>query len=207
MGIGTNSPLANLDVRTAGKSGVIGVLLSNGAISSSEVHRWTIRMGRSFSYPNRTLDFGMVSDDFGQNPAFYVAPKGVEVFRVTEDGNVGIGTTTPTEKLEVNGAIRAREVKLETTNWPDYVFEPGYELESLEEIEKFIQSESHLPEIPSAEEIEANGVQLGEMNKLLLKKIEELTLHTIAQQKLIEAQSKMLEEQIERIHKLEKKDN
>ena len=98
-------------------------------------------------------------------------------------GNVGIGTTTPSNKLEVNGTIRSTEVKVEAGPWPDYVFEPDYDLRSLEETEAYIKANKHLPEVPSAGEMEANGVQLGEMNRLLLKKIEELTLHQIALQK------------------------
>ncbi|WP_420319187.1 hypothetical protein [Ekhidna sp.] len=108
-------------------------------------------------------------------------------------GNVGIGTTTPSHKLEVNGTIRSQEVKVEATNWPDYVFEPDYNLRTLEETEAYIQSNKHLPEIPSAKEMEANGVQLGEMNMLLLKKIEELTLHTIEQEKRLSAQQKEID--------------
>ena len=98
---------------------------------------------------------------------------------VSVRGKLGIGTTTPTEKLEVNGTIRSKEVKVEAAPWPDYVFEPNYKLRSLEEIEKFIKSEKHLPEVPSSAEVEENGIALGEMNALLLKKIEELTLHLI----------------------------
>lgn len=111
-----------------------------------------------------------------------------------KSGELGIGTTNPSEKLEVNGTIRSKEVKVEASPWPDYVFEPDYELASLEEIEKFIQSEKHLPEIPSAEEIEANGVQLGEMNMLLLKKIEELTLHQIEMMKIINQQQQKIDQ-------------
>ena len=99
-------------------------------------------------------------------------------------GDVGIGTTNPDSKLTVKGNIHAEEVKVDlSVPGPDYVFEPTYDLKSLEEIEKFIKSEKHLPEIPSAKEMEANGVQLGEMNMLLLKKIEELTLHLIEKDK------------------------
>lgn len=95
------------------------------------------------------------------------------------NGNLGIGTTMPKERLSVNGKIRAHEIKVETANWPDYVFEDDYKLMSLAELEKYIKTNKHLPEIPTAIEVKQNGIELGEMNRLLLKKIEELTLHLI----------------------------
>jgi len=96
------------------------------------------------------------------------------------NGNLGLGTTdTKGFKLAVNGKIRAQEIKVEATNWPDYVFEEGYDVGKLEELESYIKAYKHLPEMPGAKEVESNGVDLGEMNKLLLKKIEELTLHLI----------------------------
>lgn len=99
-------------------------------------------------------------------------------------GNVGIGTNSPgSYKLAVNGNIRAKEIKVETTNWPDYVFTDGYKILSLKEIESYIQLNGHLPNIPSAQEIEMSGVDLGEMNRLLLEKIEELTLYAIQQER------------------------
>jgi len=101
-------------------------------------------------------------------------------------GNVGIGTLDPKERLSVNGKIRAHEIKVETANWPDYVFAKDYRLPSLRETEKHIKEKGHLPGIPSAEEVKANGVNLGEMNTKLLKKIEELTLHLIEQNKQFE---------------------
>jgi len=108
-------------------------------------------------------------------------------------GNVGIGTTNPgTYKLAVNGKIRAKEIKVET-GWADYVFKEDYNLPTLAEVEKHIKEKGHLPNIPSAKEVEENGVQLGEMNRLLLEKIEELTLYTLEQDRKIKTQEKRLE--------------
>ncbi|MEM7552002.1 MAG: hypothetical protein AAF363_20130 [Bacteroidota bacterium] len=97
--------------------------------------------------------------------------------------NIGIGTTnTGGFALAVEGKIGAREIEVTLASpFPDYVFEEDYDLSTLEETEAFIKENKHLPEIPSAEEVEANGLALGEMNTLLLKKIEELTLHLINQ--------------------------
>ncbi|MGK6353492.1 hypothetical protein [Parapedobacter sp. DT-150] len=106
------------------------------------------------------------------------------VFTVENDGKVGIGTTTPQAKLAVNGNILAKEVKVKTDiSVPDYVFEPDYDLPTLDEIETYVKKHKHLPEIPSAADIEKDGLDLAEMNLLLLKKVEELTLHLIDQRK------------------------
>ncbi|SEL95805.1 hypothetical protein [Parapedobacter koreensis] len=96
---------------------------------------------------------------------------------------VGIGTLNPAERLSVNGNIRAKEVKVEMANWPDYVFKKDYALPSLDEVDKYIQSHGHLPGMPTAQEAVANGVELGEMNRKLLEKVEELTLHLIEKDK------------------------
>ncbi|MDN5215689.1 hypothetical protein QQ020_26665 [Fulvivirgaceae bacterium BMA12] len=104
---------------------------------------------------------------------------------LNKNGNLGIGTMNPGAfKLAVNGNIRAKEVKIET-GWFDFVFEDDYDLRTLAEVEEFIKVNKHLPEIPSAKEVEENGVNLGEMEGKLLQKIEELTLYIIDQQKEI----------------------
>ncbi|TDS20881.1 hypothetical protein DFQ03_0139 [Maribacter caenipelagi] len=95
-------------------------------------------------------------------------------------GKVGIGTTTPGNyELAVNGEIRAKEVKVETANWPDYVFALDYNLPSIKEVQQHILANGHLMNIPPAVEMETRGLELGEMNRLLLEKIEELTLYII----------------------------
>ncbi|NAY93420.1 hypothetical protein GTQ34_16030 [Muricauda sp. JGD-17] len=106
-------------------------------------------------------------------------------FVFDSNGNMGIGTANPgAYRLAVNGSIRAKEIKVET-GWADYVFKEGYDLPTLEEVEKHIKEKGHLMNIPSAKEVEENGIQLGEMNRLLLEKIEELTLYLITQDKAI----------------------
>ena len=118
---------------------------------------------------------------------------------ITEkNGNIGIGTTQPDELLTVKGKIHTQEVivDLKGAVAPDYVFEnyyegksnlnPTYRLLTLSDIEIYIKENHHLPKVPSAKEIEENGLSLKEMNLLLLEKIEELTLFTIQQQKEID---------------------
>jgi len=111
------------------------------------------------------------------------------------DGKVGIATDSPKELLSVNGNIQAKEIKVTTTatDWPDYVFADGYELPTLKETAKFIEKNKHLPGVPKASEIAENGLSLGEMNKILMQKVEELTLHLIEKDKKIESQDKRLE--------------
>jgi len=107
---------------------------------------------------------------------------------VSNNGNVGIGTTSPAEKLAVNGNIRAKEIKVEASNWPDYVFEEGYNVETLQKLEGYIKANKHLPGMPSAKEVAANGIAVSEMLKLQQQKIEELTLHLIEKDKQIQGQ-------------------
>ncbi len=104
------------------------------------------------------------------------------------NGSVAIGTAAVPSgyRLAVEGHIRAREVRVDQDTWPDYVFQKDYPLASLGKIEEHIKEKGHLPNMPSAKEVRANGMEIGEMNRLLLEKIEELTLHAIAQHKAIE---------------------
>lgn len=102
--------------------------------------------------------------------------------------NVGIGTQNldNSHKLSVNGSIRAKEIVVET-GWSDFVFDPGYDLRSLPEVEAHIKEHGHLPDIPSAEQVAEHGVKVGEMDSKLLQKIEELTLHLIDMNKRVQA--------------------
>lgn len=103
------------------------------------------------------------------------------------DGRIGLGTDSPDSNylLDAEGKIRACEVKVANPGWCDYVFAPNYELMSLFEIEQFILSNRHLPDVPSESQVEEEGINLAEMNAILLKKIEEMTLHMIAMEKRV----------------------
>jgi len=114
------------------------------------------------------------------------------------NGNVGIGTIAPgSYKLAVAGKIAAwGEIKVFTngSSFPDYVFAPEYKLRSLEETEKYVKENHHLPEVPSAAEIAKDGMSLNGMNEILLKKVEELTLYIIEQNKRIQALEEKLKD-------------
>lgn len=108
-----------------------------------------------------------------------------------DGGNVGIGTESPSEKLSVNGNISTKKVIVTQLGWSDYVFNDDYKLKPLSDVANFIKENKHLPDIPSAKEVEKRGVDLGENQALLLKKIEELTLYVIDLRKEIEILKKI----------------
>lgn len=132
------------------------------------------------------------------------------VFLQENDGKVVIGTAVlpycascTGYKLFVKDGIKTEKIKVEFANvngWADYVFEKDYNLMPLNEVKKFIEANKHLPEVPTAQEVVDNGLELKEFSALLLKKVEELTLHII---KLNEN----MEEQRNRINELENKNN
>jgi hypothetical protein len=97
-----------------------------------------------------------------------------------------VGNSESLMNLRVNGKIDANEVKVSLNHWNDYVFQDDFKLMPLSELESFVSKNKHLPEIPSEKEILNDGINIGEMNALLLKKIEELTLYIIDQQKQID---------------------
>ncbi|MFQ6603190.1 hypothetical protein [Flavobacterium sp. C3NV] len=121
---------------------------------------------------------------------------------ILTNGNVGIGTINPTNKLDVNGTIHSKEVKVDMNGWPDFVFKKEYNLPTLDEVEKHIAEKGHLENIPSEEEVLQNGINLGEMNAKLLQKIEEMTLYLIEMKKeneSLKSNQVLLEKRIEKV--------
>lgn len=187
VGIGKRDPQAKLHIRSNfdEDAGIIlepGQTQTNGAFIQLRDESHRISVGTN----------GAMSITAGAKPL------SLEGSRVTLTGKVGVNTTNTVNgyALAVDGGIITDEVLiLNVEDWPDYVFGKDHQLMSLSDLKAFIEQNSHLPEIPSAAEVEENGVNVVEMQKMLLKKIEELTLYTVEQQQLIEA----LQEKIERL--------
>jgi hypothetical protein len=123
---------------------------------------------------------------------------------IRRNGRVGIGTVNPQSELAVNGIITSKEVNVTLAGWSDYVFQSDYRLMTLPEVESFIQKNGHLPEVPSASTVLTNGVNVGEMSNITIRKIEELTLYVIQLNKEKEALQKQNQDLEQRLLKIEK---
>lgn len=153
---------------------------------------------------NSSHSYGLGVDAAGEGHLYGSIQKS-NLMTFTTNGKILIGDTTSItgdHKLYVNGSILATEVNVAlVTNWPDYVFEEDYDLPELNDVESFIINNGHLPGIPSKIEIEENGVNLAETDALLLKKIEELTLYVLEQQKMLKNQQNEIEQLKSRLPK------
>lgn len=214
VGIGTTSPISNLHLQSSNALGLrieipnvawtqIGIAKGAGnysplATAGSVVFRTFSQGDMIFTHQqNGNIHFASRTDNTDSS---------TEEIRMTvaSNGNVGIGKTNPTDKLEVNGRIHARSVKVDLDDWPDYVFEKGYRLKSLPEIEKFIKKNGHLENLPRREKVVSEGLDLGETNKVLVEKVEELTLHLIEKNREIQKLTSQIFIIYERLIKLEK---
>ena len=213
IGVGTNSPLTKFQVNDGANNLMnisLGALNTNANSSTVSLepmillNRWTGSGNQYVTNGIETLRISSGTNNYGL--AFTRTPlhtendystTSVSMYIQNNDGYIGIGTTSPTELLTVNGKILCEEVEVIQDVAPDYVFQkyytgisllkPEYKMPTLEEIEAFTKENHHLPEVPSAAEIKEDGMQLKEMTTLLLQKVEELTLYTIEQEKRIKA--------------------
>ncbi|MEH3114021.1 hypothetical protein [Pedobacter terrae] len=206
VGIGTVSPRSRLEVKewipalsiSSGK--YTEIMADNEVIGSINFYK---HYGIAYAAAIKLLHAGGPTEYGQAHLAFYTSNEWNpfnaipnEQMRIASNGDVMIGTTNSNGyKFSVNGNIRAKEIKVETTNWPDYVFKAGYHFPNLDETENYINTHKHLPGVPAAAIVEKEGISLGEMNKVLLKKIEELTLHLIDQHKSIKQQQDQLQSQ------------
>ena len=115
-----------------------------------------------------------------QNHRFNVEGTSRFTGAVTMQSSLTVGSGM---RCDAQGNMKVKRLRVTLTDWPDYVFGEGYRLRPLAEVEEYVKEHSHLPDVPSAEEVEQDGADLGEMNRLLLQKVEELTLYIIDLQK------------------------
>ena len=176
IGTGTTSPTAKLQIASD---------------HSTFLQKWATpnQSDAYFIYNGQSDDNGYFTglEAVSGNQNFRLHTK-YDSFLAAESGNVGIGTTSPTEKLSVDGNILSKKVRvsIDASDWPDYVFANSYKPMAISKLEKYIQQNGHLPEVPSAKEIEKEGLDLGSMDATLLKKVEELTLYMIEMKKEID---------------------
>jgi hypothetical protein len=206
VGMGTGSPQANLHVATSlSQSASLGLKLATGDGNF-------MLLNPSFAFANynnivKAGDQGIIFSGNGTGTgSFCIAPyiNATSGIRIDADGDVSIGTNdTKNYKFAVNGsAIFTKVVVKPYSGWADYVFEPSYKLPSLSSVEGYIESNKHLPGVPSAEDVEANGIDLGDNQTILLQKTEELTLYIIDQDKKLEEQKKLITDQQQMLKQL-----
>ncbi|RXG11488.1 hypothetical protein DSM03_11619 [Leeuwenhoekiella aestuarii] len=209
LGIGTINPVAKLDVE--------GGDFHLGKEVSSNGQR---RLLRIYGFDSDRQFFGSIQsnwEDARRTFDIYTSsftnqikidasanPDGRIVMLPGDNVGVSIGTLTMgPHKLAVEGSIGAREVKVQANGWSDFVFQKDYNLPTLEEVSNHIAQKGHLKDIPSAAEVEKEGIFLGEMDSKLLQKIEELTLYILEQDKVNKKQAILIEKLEKRINKFE----
>ena len=198
VGIGTTTPEGKLDVY-----GPV-FINTNANLNLKASSTSPTDPGDIVFWANNNTEYArMYANPGGTDLRFSVGATPTTRMVITNTGNVGIGTTVPQAKLAVNGDIFSRKVKVTQTGWADFVFEPEYKLPSLSELETYIKTNKHLPDVPSAADVTREGLDLGEMNKILLQKIEELTLHLIDESKRNKDLEDKMKAMMDRIEKLE----
>jgi len=200
VGIGfaaAQAPAYKLDILTTNTNDGVKVTTSTGGVM---LHGNNMGV-TSYNGLTQAGDAGLIYGNGNNvtNFGFVIAPWGNTTggIRMDKNGSVGIGTfntSDATYRLFVETGIRTRKVTVDQSTWPDYVFKPSYVLPPLSSVATYIRDNGHLPDMPSADSVAKNGVDLGSSQAVLLKKIEELTLYVIQQQKEIDALKKEIRE-------------
>lgn len=195
IALGMGSTVPTMRITKAGNNNGTGrVIIGNITTTDNKLHihsdaNLNSSIMLSTTSPNNRAIIKFKND----NNQIHVGSDNIMKFAATSysftTGKVGIGCVNNMNDfaLAVQGGVVSTKVSvLDIDTWPDFVFGNNYKLMNLYELEQYINTNRHLPEVPSAEEVSASGIDLGEMNALLLQKVEELTLHIIELQKQID---------------------
>jgi hypothetical protein len=176
VGLGVTTPVAKLDIKSSNPTGntdptALQITNTNSGGSGNIVQIWNGNLSSPQTYSS--------------------------AFTINRSGQVSIGTMKPIStyanyKLGVDGDIVAKRCVIQVDQWADFVFQNNYQLPDLDEVHEYIQENKHLPGIPSETEIKEKGIDVGEMNRLLMQKVEELTLYLIDLKKENEEIKKLL---------------
>jgi hypothetical protein len=209
VGIITNNPNANFHVGSRNSQNIPVAILGNSIFDDGINNSTKIRGNNGLYLNDNNNAFVKIASNGGDviisnnsinsnNTSKVIIAQAGDIELVNGGGNVkmphlnsklSIGTSNTTHQLNVNGTIRSTEVIVES-GWADYVFGDDYQLSPLHVVEKFIECNGHLPNVPTAAEIKENGLKLSEMQTKMMEKIEELTLYIIDQEKRIDKLSK-----------------
>jgi hypothetical protein len=196
IGIGTVTPSNRLTIETTDSLQSNMIKMENKGVTNSNFYLGTANSTfpvNTFrnqnvieSYKNLHISAATASGNLYFETGRFSVDAPVRMI-INSAGNVGIGTVTPGPyKLAVEGTIGARKIKVtQVTPWADFVFDDAYQLPSIQEVELFIKSNKHLPDMPSAKEVAVDGIDLAEMNQKLLQKVEEQMLYIIEMNKQI----------------------
>ncbi|THU40049.1 hypothetical protein FAM09_09195 [Niastella caeni] len=223
--VGVSSNMANTHTQLLNSLAVVGevpaAISSSGAVASdffnngnsptwagTLLFHYGSGLGQGYLYPNVPVDKRNLGVLHFQNQSnglivasggLYLAAGYNLLATLHANGNVGIGTDNPAYKLHVNGTVWGNNfITSGGYGYPDYVFDSTYQLPTLQQVETYIKQNHHLPEVPSEAEVKKDGINLREHHVILLKKVEELTLYAIEQ-------NKKQQEQNERLKQLEEK--
>lgn len=181
VSVGTSTALGKLHVTQSENTEILYLDITGSPTEAIDINRSTDMVSGQ-----DIIDISVPSTSSTTAQIMEVSGVGGIAFQMNANGNIGVGTSASTlHAIQACGSVRATEVIVET-GWCDYVFDESYELAPLSEVEAFINTNKHLPGIPSAAEVEGNGLPLAEMSANFMQKIEELTLYTIDQEKEIE---------------------
>lgn len=204
MGLGTNDPSSKLHIYEVAQGGDAAITLQNrstwdpnGTASLLFTHAVDNFAGGKITSIREGDYVTGTANTANSSLAFHTSKNAsnIEHMRINSDGQVGIGTANVPigYALAVAGKMISEEITVDLEgDWPDFVFEENYDLPSLQEVEIQINENGHLQNIPSAKTVKEHGIDLGAMDAKLLRKIEELMLYTIEQQKEIEVLKKEL---------------